>query len=72
MSQNPPLCTPDNLFIRRWQHTRARKQECDQEIYHLQGLLDKDPNDPHRQIYLDELEHEKHIRQIICRLIPDE
>jgi hypothetical protein len=55
-----------------WDMFRGRKQECDEEIAHLQGLLDKDPNDPHRQIYLDELEHEKHIRQIICRLIPDE
>ena len=27
MSQNPPLCTPNNLFIRRWQHTQIPKND---------------------------------------------
>ena len=51
---------------------RARKKDCDDGIAHLQGLLDKNPDYPHRQSYLDEVECERHVRQILCKLIPDE
>ena len=55
-----------------WDGFREKKKDCDEEIAHYQGLLEQNPDYPCKQFYLDEIAHHKHLRSIICRLIPDE
>lgn len=53
-----------------WDKARARKAECNQYIPELEKAL-KDPDCDYRQQLVDELEHEKKIRAIISRILPD-
>jgi hypothetical protein len=55
-----------------WDRWREMKEECDEEISHYQDLLEQNPDDPCKQVYLDEIAHHKRLRSIFCRLIPDE
>jgi hypothetical protein len=54
-----------------WDELRERKQECDREIAELEDLLRKKRKGPTRQIVLDEIEHEKKLRMMISKVIPD-
>jgi hypothetical protein len=54
-----------------WDHLSERKQECDREIAELEDLLRKKRKGPTRQIVLDEIEHEKKLRMMISKVIPD-
>ena len=54
-----------------WDQFRQRKEECDQTIAELEALLQQDPSPPQRNAVLDEIEHERKIRAIISRAIPD-
>jgi hypothetical protein len=54
-----------------WDQFRHRKEECDRTIDELQDLLQQDPSPAHRNAALDEIEHERRIRAIISRAIPD-
>lgn len=55
-----------------WDRWREKKTECDEEIAHYQDLLEQNPDDPCMEFYLDEIAHQKRLRKIICKLIPDE
>jgi Family of unknown function (DUF5681) len=54
-----------------WDHLRERKQECDREIAELEDLLKKKRKGPTRQFILSEIEHEKKLRMMISKVIPD-
>jgi hypothetical protein len=54
-----------------WDHLSERKHECDREIAELEDLLRKKRKGPTRQIVLDEIEHEKKLRMMISKAIPD-
>ena len=53
-----------------WDTFRERKKECDQTIAELEELLEK-PDCPYRKQTLEDLKHERKIRAIISRAIPD-
>ena len=53
-----------------WDTFRERKKECDQTIAELEELLEK-PDCPYRKETLEDLKHERKIRAIISRAIPD-
>jgi len=54
-----------------WDKFRARKIECDESIAEMEELLAKEPDYPYRKQVLEDLEHERKIRAIISRAIPD-
>lgn len=54
-----------------WDEFRERKKECDRSIVEMEGMLEQEPDYPHRQFVLDDIEHEKRIRAMITRVIPD-
>lgn len=54
-----------------WDKFRERKRECDRSIVEMEGMLEREPDYPHRQFVLDDIEHEKRIRAMITRVIPD-
>jgi hypothetical protein len=54
-----------------WEEARARKAECDRSIAEDEQLLRDQPDYPYKKQVLDDIEHEKRIRAIICRMIPD-
>ncbi len=54
-----------------WDRFRERKKECDETIAELEDLLRKEPDYPYRDAVLEDIEHEKRIRAIISRAIPD-
>ena len=55
-----------------WDSFREKKKACDEEIAHYQGLLEQNPDDLCKQFYHDEIAHQKRLRKIFCKLIPDE
>jgi hypothetical protein len=55
----------------KWDMWRARKDKCDREIAELEKELRDDPNHPHRTMILDDIAHERKVRAIICKAIPD-
>jgi hypothetical protein len=54
-----------------WDRFRERKQECDRAIAELEELLRSDPDSSHRTFILQDLEHERYIRELISRAVPD-
>ena len=44
-----------------WEQLRARKKESDEEIAELERILREEPDYPHRDMVLEELEHERKI-----------
>jgi len=63
-----PMTKEDKVV---WDQLRERKQECDREVGELEELLRIQPNHPHRQLLLDDIEHERKIRGMISKAIPD-
>ena len=55
----------------KWDEWRARKEECDENIAELEQMLRDEPDAPHRGFIQEEIDHERRIRGIICRAIPD-
>ena len=55
----------------RWDMLRARKTESDHEIAELEKLLRDEPDYPYREQVLQDIEHEKKIRSLIARHLPD-
>lgn len=51
-----------------WDKFRQRKKDCDEEIRYLTEMLEKDPDNRFLQ---DEIKHERRIRAIISKAIPD-
>jgi len=54
-----------------WDKFRARKVECDETIAEMEELLAKEPDYAYRKQVLEDLEHERKIRAIISKAIPD-
>lgn len=54
-----------------WDQPRERKHDCDREIAELEDLLRKKPNWSGRQLIVDQIEHEKKLRGMISKVIPD-
>ncbi len=54
-----------------WDGFRERKRECDRSITELEALIAEETNESYRAFMLDDIEHEKRIRAIISRAIPD-
>ena len=54
-----------------WDKFRDRKKECDQSIAEMEELLTNEPDYPYRKQVVEELEHERRIKAIISRAIPD-
>jgi hypothetical protein len=54
-----------------WDEWRARKAECDRSIAELEQMLTAEPNAKSRALIMADIAHEKQIREIICRAIPD-
>jgi len=54
-----------------WDMFKERKKQCDSDIAELEKLLEDQPEYPHRDAVLRDIEFEKKIREIICRNIPD-
>jgi len=65
---NGPMTKEDKVV---WDRLRQRKHQCDQEICHLEELLRKEPDCSYRQIVLDEIDHEKRLKVMIAKTIPD-
>lgn len=65
---NGPMTKEEKVV---WDRFRERKADCDQAIAELEDLLEKQPNHRHRDQLRDEIAHEKRIREIVSRLIPD-
>lgn len=63
-----PMTKEDKV---RWDMLRARKTESDHEIAVLEKLLRDDPDYPYREQVLQDIEHEKKIRSLIARHLPD-
>ena len=55
-----------------WERMAAHKVKCDAEIAELEKLLAEDPQAPHREQILQEIERLKRIRELISRALPDE
>jgi hypothetical protein len=45
--------------------------ECDRTIAEREALLGDQPDGPERQLILDDIDHERQIRAVIARVIPD-
>lgn len=54
-----------------WDMFRERKAECDRCIAEMEQLLEDEPDYPHKEAVLRDIEHEKTIRETINRYIPD-
>jgi len=54
-----------------WDELRARKRECDGTIAELEAMVADETKESYRALMLDEIEHEKQIKAIISRAIPD-
>ena len=54
-----------------WDEFHAKTQDCDREIAYLEDLLKTEPDHPHRDILLNDLNHEKRLRAIVAKVIPD-
>ena len=54
-----------------WDKLRQRKADCDTAIAANQAELRRRPNHPHKQFLLDDIKHEKKIKSIITKAIPD-
>jgi hypothetical protein len=54
-----------------WDKFRERKKDCDDTIAELEKLLKDEPDYPYRKQVLEDLDHERKIRAIISRAIPD-
>ena len=55
----------------QWDEWRARKAECDRSIDELEQMLTAEPNAKSRALIMADIAHEKRIREIICRAVPD-
>ena len=55
----------------RWDEFRERKAECDRSIVEDEQLLRDNPDYEYKQSVIDNIEHEKTIRAIISKIIPD-
>jgi hypothetical protein len=55
----------------QWDTFRERKVECDHTIAELETELDGATDPKYRQVLLDEIAHERKIKTIIARVIPD-
>src|SRR3954452_3332397 len=55
----------------RWEQLRERKAECDRSIAEDEQFLRDNPDCEYKRSLLDNIEHEKRIRAIISRTIPD-
>jgi hypothetical protein len=55
-----------------WEFMRKRKKECDEVIPIIQQSLKSNINPKLRKFWEAKLAHELKVREIICRLIPDE
>ena len=54
-----------------WDRARSRKADCDAEIAEYEKMLEEDPDCPHRDRILESIDHEKRIRAIISKILPD-
>lgn len=55
----------------KWDMFRERKKECDISIAAHEEDLRRHPRSRYKKQILDDIAFERHIRSIICRLIPD-
>ena len=56
---------------KRWDEFRERKDECDSSIVENEQLLHDNPDYEYKQSVIEDLEHERKIRAIISKVIPD-
>ena len=63
-----PMTKEDKVI---WDRLRDRKHECDREIAELEELLKDEPDHEHRRFILDDIEHERELRAMISKAIPD-
>ena len=56
---------------KRWDEFRERKAECDRSIVEIEQLLRDNPDYEYKQSVIEDLEHERKIREIISKVIPD-
>jgi Family of unknown function (DUF5681) len=54
-----------------WDQLRARKKAAEKEIAELERILRDEPDYPYRKQVLEDLDHERRIRGIISRVVPD-
>ena len=65
---NGPWTKEDKV---KWDMFRERKKECDVAIAAHEDELRRHPRSRYKKQLLDDIEHERRNRSIICRLIPD-
>jgi len=54
-----------------WDQVYDRKAECDRTIAENEQLLRDNPKHKHRKTLLEDIEHERELRKIISKAIPD-
>ena len=63
-----PLTQEDKV---RWDKHRSRKRDCDHAIAELTAILETETEEGMRRVLLDEIGHERRIRDIISKVIVD-
>jgi len=64
-----PFCKED---IPMWEKFREQKRECDAEIAALEQDIRNPRNKKYRAILIEQLSHERKIREMLCTVLPDE
>ena len=64
-----PFCKED---IPKWEELRTRKQNCDKSIADIKKELLNPKMKKYRKFLLDDLVHALKIRDMICKVLPDE
>ena len=56
---------------KRWDKFRERKAECDMSIAENEQFLRDNPDCEYKQVVIDDIEHERKIKAMISKVIPD-